>query len=199
MDLDRSDEQLMLDYAAGDVAAFESLYLRHRQSLFRHILRQVRQQSLAEDLFQDVWQKLISARLRYRVEAKFTTWLFQIASNRLADHWRAQAIRPTAPDDAEQRIDSIVEETSPEQTLSTFEQRRRLQIALECLPPDQREAILLRLEQSMSLEQIAEVTGVGLETAKSRLRYAMSKLKQQLKTSLAPSSSVGERDEQPQA
>jgi len=95
MDAERSDEALMLAYAAGEAEAFEPLYARHRGPLFRFILRQVRVQATAEELFQDVWQKVITARERYRPEAKFSTWLYQVATNRLTDHWRAAGHRPT--------------------------------------------------------------------------------------------------------
>lgn len=175
-----SDEELMLAYGAGDAAAFEALYSRHRGPLFRFLLRQSREHSLAEELYQDVWQRVITARERYRPEAKFSTWLYQIAHNRLTDHWRAQAHRPAAPEDAVERAEREPDPQTPERQLSAFEERRRLQLALEELPADQREAVLLRLEQELSLEEIGKITGVGRETVKSRLRYALDKLRQRL-------------------
>ena len=180
MDVERSDEALMLAYAAGEAEAFEPLYARHRGPLFRFILRQVRVQATAEELFQDVWQKVIIARDRYRPEAKFSTWLYQIATNRLTDHWRAAAHRPMASDDDLERLAREPAGETPEHTLSVFEQRRGLQRALEALPPDQREVVVLRLEQELSLEAIGEITGAGRETVKSRLRYAMDKLRAKL-------------------
>jgi RNA polymerase sigma-70 factor (ECF subfamily) len=180
MDAERSDEALMLAYAAGEAEAFELLYARHRGPLFRFILRQVRVQATAEELYQDVWQKLITARDGYRPEAKFSTWLFQIASNRVTDHWRAAAYRPMASEDDMQRLEQQADPETPEHTLSVFEERRRLQRALEELPADQREVVVLRLEQELSLEEIGLITGVGRETVKSRLRYAMDKLKSRL-------------------
>jgi RNA polymerase sigma-70 factor (ECF subfamily) len=176
-----TDEQLMLAYGAGDSAAFELLYARHRGPLFRFMLHQVREHGTAEELYQDVWQRVITARLRYAPEAKFSTWLFQIAHNRLTDHWRALQHRPPAPADAEERTQREADPQTPERQLSAFEERRRLQMALEELPAEQREVVLLRLEQELSLEQIGEITGVGRETVKSRLRYAMDKLKEKLK------------------
>ena len=92
-----TDEELMVAYASGDTAAFELLYSRHRGPLFRFMLHQVREHGTAEELYQDVWQRVITARERYRPEARFSTWLFQIAHNRLTDHWRAQSHRPPAP------------------------------------------------------------------------------------------------------
>lgn len=181
MQVEPTDEELMLAFGAGDGGAFESLYSRHRLRLFRHLQRQLRDASLAEELFQDVWQRVISARERYQPEAKFSTWLHQIAHNRLADHWRARSHRPDAPDDARERAEQLPDPDSPERQLSAFEERRRLQLALEELPPDQREVLLLRLEQELTLEEIGEITGVGRETVKSRLRYAMDKLRARLR------------------
>jgi RNA polymerase sigma-70 factor (ECF subfamily) len=175
-----TDEQLMLAYGAGDTAAFELLYARHRGPLFRFMLHHLREHGTAEELYQDVWQRVITARARYAPEAKFSTWLFQIAHNRLTDHWRALQHRPPAPADAEERTAREADPQTPERQLSAFEERRRLQLALEELPAEQREVVLLRLEQELSLEQIGEITGVGRETVKSRLRYALDKLRQRL-------------------
>jgi RNA polymerase sigma factor (sigma-70 family) len=177
-----TDEQLMLSYGTGDAAAFELLYSRHRGPLFRFMLHQVRDHATAEELYQDVWQRVITARQRYAPEAKFSTWLFQIAHNRLTDHWRALKHRPPAPADAEERTAREQDPATPERQLSAFEERRRLQLALEELPEEQREVVLLRLEQELTLEQIGEITGVGRETVKSRLRYALDKLRLRLKT-----------------
>jgi RNA polymerase sigma factor (sigma-70 family) len=179
-DPEPSDETLMLAYAAGEVAAFEALYARHRLRLYRFLLRQLRDAALADELFQDIWQKLIAARASWTPDAAFSTWLYRIAHNRLADHWRALRHRPAAPFDAEERTARLPDPDTPERQLSEFEQRRRLQLALDELPPEQREVIVLRLEQELSLEEIGEVTGVGRETVKSRLRYAMDKLRARL-------------------
>lgn len=175
-----ADESLMLAYAAGDATAFEQLYARHRGPLYRFLLRQLRDPALADEFFQDVWQRVIAARRGWKPEAAFTTWLFRIAHNRLNDHWRALKHRPPAPDDAEDRTARVQDPDTPERQLSEFEQRRRLQLAMAELPEDQREVLHLRLEQELTLEEIGEITGVGRETVKSRLRYAMDKLRARL-------------------
>jgi RNA polymerase sigma-70 factor (ECF subfamily) len=175
-----ADELLMLAYAAGDAAAFDQLYLRHRTRLYRFLLRQLRDPALADECFQDVWQRVISARAGWQPEAAFTTWLFRIAHNRLADHWRALKHRPPAPSDGDERAARVADPDTPENHLSEFEQRRRLQQALAELPDDQREVLHLRLEQELTLEEIGHITGVGRETVKSRLRYAMDKLRARL-------------------
>jgi len=177
---DSSDESLMLAYAAGDVVSFETLYGRHRTRLYRFLVRQLRDGALADELFQDIWQRVIAARQGWKPEAAFSTWLYRIAHNRLADHWRALQHRPPAPDNADERTERVQDPDTPERSLSDFEQRRRLQRALDELPAEQREVVLLRLEQELTLEEIGDVTGVGRETVKSRLRYAMDKLRSRL-------------------
>jgi len=174
------DARLMLAYAGGDVTAFEQLYSRHRGPLYRFLQRQLRNTALADELFQDVWQRVIAARLTWTPDAAFSTWLFRIAHNRLNDHWRAQQHRPAAPADAEERAARVPDPHTPERNLSEFEQRRRLQMALDALPEEQRIVVTLRLEQELTLEEIGEITGVGRETVKSRLRYAMDKLRTRL-------------------
>jgi RNA polymerase sigma-70 factor (ECF subfamily) len=176
-----TDEALMLAYGRGEALAFEQLYARHRGGLFRYLQRHLREQALAEECFQDVWQRVIQARTRWRPEARFSTWLYQIAHNRLLDHWRAAKHRPRAPEDGDERITRIADHATPDHELSAFEQRRGLQLALEDLPDEQREVVLLRLDRELSLEEIGEITGVGRETVKSRLRYAIDKLRQRLR------------------
>ena len=174
------DEALMLAWVHGDVAAFELLYSRHRGRLYRFLLRQLRDRAMADELFQDVWQRVIAARAGWKPDAAFSTWMFRIAHNRLTDHWRALHYRPPAPADGEERAARIPDPDTPERTLSQFEQRRHLQLALDALPDEQREVLLLRLEQELTLEEIGAITGVGRETVKSRLRYAMDKLRARL-------------------
>lgn len=177
---DTSDDVLMLAWAAGDAGAFEVLYSRHRGPLYRFLLRQLRDSALADEFFQDVWQRVIGARQGWKPDAQFNTWLFRIAHNRLNDYWRGLKHRPATPQDGDERAARVPDPTTPERELSEFEQRRRLQRAIEELPEEQREVVLLRLEQELSLEEIGAITGVGRETVKSRLRYAMDKLRARL-------------------
>ena len=175
-----SDETLMLAYARGDAGAFENLYRRHRDTLYGFLMRSLGQRDQADDCFQEVWSRVIAARANYTVEARFTTWLLQIAHNLLIDRYRRQ--RPHVPLDAvpESTIEIDAPLDQPERVLSEFERHRRLRTAIATLPPEQRHAVLLRLDQELSLEEIGQVTGVGRETVKSRLRYAMNKLKELL-------------------
>lgn len=178
-----SDEFLMLAWVAGDAAAFEQLYARHRLKLYRYLLRQLRDNALADELFQDVWQRVIAARAGWSLpsaESGFATWLYTIAHHRLGDHWRSLKHRPASPADADERLARLADADTPGRVLSQFERRRQLQLALDDLPGEQREVLLLRLEQELTLEEIGAVTGVGRETVKSRLRYAMDKLRARL-------------------
>nr|WP_272494032.1 RNA polymerase sigma factor [Stenotrophomonas mori] len=170
----------MLAYAGGDGAAFDALYARHRARLFHYLLGQLRDRPLAEELFQDVWQRLIHARAGWTPEAAFATWLFRIAHNRLNDHWRAARHRPPAPADAEERTARLADTCTPELLATEQAERVRLREAMAELPMEQQEVLILRLEQELSLEEIGQITGVGRETVKSRLRYAMDKLRARL-------------------
>jgi RNA polymerase sigma-70 factor (ECF subfamily) len=175
------DAMLMLAYARGDLAAFEALYARHRGMLYRFLLRSVRDPHRTDELFQETWSRVIASRTRYQAQAKFSTWLLQIAHNLMIDGMRRQ--RPMAgAEEAEAALAAVAtpEREQPDHALSDFERRRNLQRAIEQLPDEQRVAITLRMEQELSLEEIAEVTGTGRETVKSRLRYAMNRLREVL-------------------
>lgn len=185
MDNAAPDEVLMNRYREGDTHAFEVLYLRHKGPLYRYLLRQCGEAALAEELFQDVWFKLIRARKCYEARAKFTTYLYHLAHNRLIDHYRrARTSLPISyNDDPDEPLIEQVADSEAREPDNELDRRRLGQRLLEqitALPEAQREVFLLREESGMSLEEIAGVTGVNAETAKSRLRYALSKLRQGL-------------------
>jgi len=183
MRTDDADETLMLRYRDGDTGAFERLYARHKGSLYRYLLRQCGQPAVAEELFQDVWLKLIAARAGYTVQAKFTTWLYRLAHNRLIDHYRASARRVPAScaDDCPEWLEAPAPvEEQPENREDRRRQAGRLLELLAELPEAQREAVLLKEEAGLSLEEIAQATGTGRETVKSRLRYALARLRRGL-------------------
>ena len=176
-----SDEELMLAYRGGDAAAFEALYRKHRGGLFRYFARSVRERRIAEELYQEVWLRVIEARGRYLPQAKFSTWLYAIAHHRLIDHVRACGLRS---------VETTVEELpdppapageQPERKAEAREQGAQLIAALEAMPAAQREAFLLHEEAGLSVPEIAQLTGTGEEAAKSRLRYAVAKLREALK------------------
>lgn len=175
MDETPEDTALMLRYRDGDVVAFEMLYQRHKNALYRYLVRLCHHRDTAEDIFQDVWGKIIKSRQNYRPTAKFSTFLYRVAHNCFIDHIRRNKrhsqivdVEPdNQPDPGEQP------ETLAERSLA----KRRLVAALRELPEEQRDVFLLHEEAGLNLDQIASVTGANRETAKSRLRYAVRKLR----------------------
>jgi len=178
-----SDEQLMLAYAAGDAQAFDRLYETYRGPLYRFVLRQVRDPVASNDIYQQCWEKLIKGRHLYRSKSPFPAWLFRIARNTVIDHFRREAHAP-GHELPEQASDAAI----PEEQALQDEKQRSLSAAIASLPAEQREVVLLRLEAGLDLASIADITGVNAETCKSRLRYALAKLKQQLQQ---PGEAVG--------
>jgi RNA polymerase sigma-70 factor (ECF subfamily) len=179
-----SDEQLMLDYGRGSLAAFEELYRRHEGPVYRYLLRSVRIQAVADELLQDVFLQLVHAAARYEVQAKFTTWLYRIARNRLIDHLRA--VEPEtlhalqdAGEDGEDPLARLPadEAVQPERQALDRARAREFVNAVHDLPAPQREAFLLHAQSGLSLEQVAELCGSSRETVKSRFRYACAKLR----------------------
>ncbi len=172
---DANDAQLMLQYAAGEISAFEELYQRYRGPLYRYFQRQVRNPATVNDLYQGCWEKLIGARQRYTASAPFPAWLFRIAHNHLVDYYRAT--RTT-----EQLEPGRLQAPGcgPGEVLEKHQRDGRFISALKELPADQKDALLLKVETGLGLEEIAKITGVNRETVKSRLRYATAKLKRVL-------------------
>jgi RNA polymerase sigma-70 factor (ECF subfamily) len=184
------DIRLMLRYREGDLEAFAALYTRHKGPLYRYLLRQVRSASAAADLFQDVWSRLVATRSRYEPRAKFATYLFHIAHNCAIDFYRrdlkARLSTQIADADMPGFEPAVPEHQHPDRMMEYVEQRSALLVALAALPAEQREAFVLHEEAGLSIEDIAHVTSVPAETAKSRLRYAIRKLKKSLYSTAIP-------------
>jgi RNA polymerase sigma-70 factor (ECF subfamily) len=178
---DSSDEQLMLNYREGDNDAFATLYRRHRGPLYRYMLHGCNDKATADELFQDVWTGLIDARERYRADATFKTYLFRLAHNRLVDHYRRSRLRAVEDCDHEE-----IAQTGPslDHGIADRDCVERLKREIGDLPAEQRDAFVLKEETGLSLEQIGAVVGVERETVKSRLRYAMKRLRQVLEDCL---------------
>jgi RNA polymerase sigma factor (sigma-70 family) len=182
-----TDEALMLRFAGGDVHAFEDLYRRHELRVWRYLQRNLGNRALSDELMQDVWFTVARAARGYRPSARFTSWLLTLAHNRLVDVLRAT--RPHVhlsalaggPDGS-----SIIEQlaadsrTEPPEGAQSQQHAAAILAAVEQLPPEQRQVFLLHAEGELTLEEIARVTCTNFETAKSRLRYARSKLRQLL-------------------
>ena len=180
----QSDEDLMLGYSQGNIQAFETLYRRHKDPLYRFLLRQCGHAATAEELFQDIWMNLIRARENYKVQATFRTFLYHMAHNRLIDHYRRMktGIPVSYRSDTETDIDEVTDcpQNNPETLAQGLQLHSLIHAAIQDLPEAQREAFLLHEEGGLSLAQIAEINDVNPETIKSRIRYAVKKLKQRL-------------------
>ncbi|MBT8768344.1 RNA polymerase sigma factor [Metapseudomonas boanensis] len=177
------DAVLLRRYRSGDAEAFGELYARHRLGLYRFLCGLSGDGALAEEIFQETWLNLIRSASEPLGQASFKTWLYQIARNRLIDHWRKHG----PLQGLQERFDEAVHGDAlfdwgpdPEQALSLSRDQQRLREALDELPGDQREVFLLRAHGDMELSEIAELTRTPAETVKSRLRYALQKLRRLL-------------------
>ncbi|WP_444995973.1 sigma-70 family RNA polymerase sigma factor [Aliikangiella sp. IMCC44359] len=181
-----SDEQLMLQYARGDLLAFEQLYKKHKGGLYRYCLRQLTNQAKAEECFQEVWLKLVNSRVNYEPKALFTTYLYRIAQNHVIDIIRKEKKikQETEFDESEDYSFAEFEDKDIASQLAKEDRSQLLRNQIESLPLEQKTALLLKLDAGLSLEEISNILNCGRETVKSRLRYATEKLKKMLGESL---------------
>ncbi|HEY2746736.1 MAG TPA: RNA polymerase sigma factor [Polyangia bacterium] len=186
---DDSDESLMLRYRDGDVRAFELLVTRHRKPLYNFILRFVRDTAQAEDVTQEAFLRLVKGADAYERQAKFTTWLYTIARNLCVDasrrgkHRKAASLdAPLSDDDgASSLLDLLPDGTAGvDRQAQSRELGLRLRQAIEALPDEQREIFLLREVADLQFNEIANVVGCPENTVKSRMRYALEKLREAL-------------------
>lgn len=166
----------MQHYADGNYAAFEALYARHKAPVLRFYRRQVGESG--EELLQEAFMRLINARSRYTASASFKTYLWTLVRSVLVDHYRKQQRSLPRSYDGGESEQIIADERIEPDTCA--EQNRQLQQLLRLigqLPSAQREAFLLKEESGLSLTEIAQITAVSIDTIKSRLRYAVTKLR----------------------
>jgi RNA polymerase sigma factor (sigma-70 family) len=172
------DDALMLSYCNGDAASFEVLYQRYRRAIYRFFLRQLPQPE-AEECHQEVWLKLINSRASYQARGEFRAYLYTIAHRTLTD--RHRRMMKHAAIDPESAIDGIADTSrDPESATADDRSAARLYRCIAELPVAQREALLMKESGGLSLAQIATITGATQEGVKSRLRYAMQKLREAL-------------------
>lgn len=186
---EEADEALMLRYQQGEVRAFEILLNRHRKPVFNFILRFVQSRELAEDLLQEAFLRVIRSAANYKRQAKFTTWLYTIARNlcvdqsRRAKHRRAQSLDApmSASAGSGTLLDVVAGDDLPSDRVAVSKEiHKKLHAALAELSEEQREVFLMREFLDMPFKQISEVVGVPENTVKSRMRYALQKLRLEL-------------------
>jgi RNA polymerase sigma-70 factor, ECF subfamily len=189
---DESDEGLMLRYQKGDVRAFEVLLSRHRRPVFNFLLRYVGEPAQAEDLLQEVFLRVIKGADAYQRQAKFTTWLYTIARNLCVDasrrgkHRKAYSLDAPMSHHDEGKDGGSLLDVVPDRAAGTErkvigkELSGKLQLAIFKLSDDQREVFLMREFLDMPFKEIADVVGCPENTVKSRMRYALEKLREEL-------------------
>jgi RNA polymerase sigma factor (sigma-70 family) len=180
-----SDEALMSRYARGEAAAFSRLYERHEMRVWRYLQRNIGNPATADELMQEVWFAVAREAPRYEPTARFTTWLFAIARNRMIDWVRAR--RPQVSLEAlGYEAAPVVQQLTTEPSVGPLaavvvrDQATAINQAMAQIPRDQRDAFLLQVEGDLSVEEVATLTGSSFETTKSRLRYARTKLRELL-------------------
>lgn len=168
-----TDEQLMTAYGKGDNHAFANLYQRHKGPLYRYFVRQLNsgQQSRAEELYQEVWCKVIDKRHSYAASAKFTTWLYRIAHNLLIDEHRKGLSEQNYQAQLEE--EPLVQDRDP-----ATRNKAAIQGCVALLAPLQQEAFLLRYDCDFEPAQICTIVDAKPEAVKTRLRYALQQLRE---------------------
>jgi RNA polymerase sigma-70 factor, ECF subfamily len=186
-----SDELLMVRYQRGDRDAFATLVRRHKLRIYNFVLQKLRDSAAAEDVAQEVFLRVVQKAADFKHEARFSTWLYTIARNLCIDHLRKQSLRKhpslddtLGPTAGERTLGETLEDrhhsSSVERTAVSKEFRVSVSRAIDALPADQKEVFLLREIGNLAFKDIAEVSGVGENTVKSRMRYALERLQQAL-------------------
>lgn len=187
-----TDEALMLRYQGGDRAAFAALVKRHKTAVYNFVLRQVRDRGVAEDLTQDVFVRVVQSAADFRHSARFSTWVYTIARNLCIDQLRKASLRRHPSLDQPGAGSAEDGPTLGERTADPHPERavdraviggevgRRIQVAVEELPDDQREVFLLREVGNVPFKDISTMIGVPENTVKSRMRYALERLQKAL-------------------
>lgn len=188
---DVTDEVLMMQFQGGAQAAFEVLLRRHKTPIFNFILRQLHNRTVAEDLVQEVFVRVVQKASTFKHEARFTTWIYAIARNLCIDHLRKMSLRRHPSLDQAggkdrdrptlgERIADQHPSSAADRSVISGEIGDRIVTAVEALPAEQREVFLLRQVGKVPFKEIATITGVPENTVKSRMRYALERLQDAL-------------------
>lgn len=172
-----NDQQLITNYLSGDDRAFEELLSRHKQRIYTSIYLFVKDQSLAEDIFQEVFIKIIDTlrKGKYNHEGKFLQWALRISYNMCVDYFRRNKRRPkVSPTETFDIFDVLQSsERNAEQGIIRSQTHDKIRSLVDMLPPEQREVVILRHYADMSFKEIAKLTRVSINTALGRMRYAL--------------------------
>ena len=178
-----TDEELALSYMNGNNRAFDELLSRSQDKIFNYIMYVVKDEDLANDLFQETYLKVITKMQngRYTDTGKFFWWLTRVAHNVIIDYYRAQKssriIEPTKDNDLSNLNSNSVMDSNRESELANAQVLRDVKKLMEALPEPQREVVFMRFFQELSFKEIAEMTGVSINTSLGRMRYALMNLR----------------------
>ena len=180
-----TDNELIAQYVAGDESALKTLITRHEKKVFSYIMISVKNRELAEDIFQDTFIKVINT-LRsgnYKEEGKFVQWVMRIANNLKIDYFRKMQRMPVFEGNGDFDIFDVIYGTDPsvEQKIITEQIYEELRVLITMLPDEQREVLEMRIYNDISFKDIAEITGVSINTALGRMRYALINLRKIIK------------------
>ena len=180
-----TDNELIAYYMAGDESALKTLITRHEKKVFSYIMLSVKNRELAEDIFQDTFIKVINT-LRsgnYKEEGKFVQWVMRIANNLKIDYFRKMQRMPAFEGNGDFDIFDVIYGTDPsvEQKMITEQIYEELRLLITMLPDEQREVLEMRIYNDISFKDIAEITGVSINTALGRMRYALINLRKIIK------------------
>ena len=185
---DMTDEQLAIAYMKGCDKAFDMLLARNQKKLYSYIMFVVRDTHIADDVFQDTFVKVIT-RLRtgaYATSGKFSAWLMRIAHNIIIDMYRSQKhegiVEPTVDNDLSNVVSAGVLDDNIEARFISEQNLAEAKKLMEALPPTQREVVFMRFYQQMSFKEIAETTGMSINTALGRMRYAVLNMRRMANT-----------------
>lgn len=168
----KTDDQLMAAWSRGNRSAFDELYDRYKQPLYSYLMRSCANESLANELFQDVWLRVISRAEDFQHQGRFRSWIFALTHNRLVDFYRKAENRTT-----NESVDGLTTTDNPAEQADNQEQFTRFEQAVNTLPLEQKQAFYLREEGGFAIKDIAEIQDITIEAAKSRLRYTYRKLR----------------------
>lgn len=175
------DALLVKSYVAGDENALSALITRHQSKIYGFIYSKISDRDVSDDIFQDTFIKVIKTLKSnsYNEEGKFLPWVMRIAHNLIVDHFRKNKKMPMFRETEEFSIFSIMSDNSPniESQIITAQVESDLQKLIDELPTDQREVLIMRMYQDLSFKEISELTGVSINTALGRMRYALMNLR----------------------
>ena len=183
----RTDEELALLYVKGDCQAFDELLTRNQQKLYSYIMFVVRDPELANDVFQDTFVKVITKLQegKYTDSGKFIFWLTRIAHNVIMDNYRQQrsehVVEPTEDNDLSKLRNNDLMDINRENELVNTQILSDVRHLMDTLPAAQREVVYMRFYQDLSFKEIAELTGVSINTSLGRMRYALINMRRMAK------------------